>query len=101
MPRRYGFTVVGVVVPGGSTLANPSSAALAALVATVRVEQVPAIFAETIEPTTLADAVAGEVGASVAVVELYTGSLGEPGSGADSLVGMLLTDARRIVEALS
>ncbi len=99
--RRYGFTVVGVVVPGGSTLANPSSAALAALVATVRVEQVPAIFAETIEPTTLADAVAGEVGASVAVVELYTGSLGEPGSGADSLVGMLLTDARRIVEALS
>ena len=35
------------------------------------------------------------------MVELYTESLGEPGSGADTYVGMLRTDAQRIAEALS
>jgi zinc/manganese transport system substrate-binding protein len=98
---RYGFDVIGVIVPGGSTLGNPSSAELAALVDVIRDRQVPAIFAETIESATLADAIAAEVGTQVEVVELYTGSLGEPGSGADTLVGMLVTDARLIVDALT
>ena len=40
------------------------------------------------------------LGFTVAVVELYTGSLGEPGSGADTLIGMLLVDAERIASAL-
>jgi hypothetical protein len=40
------------------------------------------------------------VGYDVKVVELYTGSLGEPGSEGDTLVGMLETNVRRIVEAL-
>ena len=34
------------------------------------------------------------------VVELYTESLGEEGSDADTYVGMLRTDAARIAEAL-
>jgi len=98
---RYGFEVVGVVVPGGATLAEPSSAELADLVQQVAAAGVPAIFAETTEPATLAEAVAAEAGTDIAVIELYTGSLGEPGSGADTLVGMLLTNARRIAGALS
>jgi zinc/manganese transport system substrate-binding protein len=98
---RYGFDVIGVIVPGGSTLGDPSSADLAALVDVVRGEEVPAIFAETIEPASLADAVAAEIGGQVEVVELYTGSLGEPGTGAETLIGLLLTDALLIVEALS
>ena len=77
---RYGFEIVGVVIPGGSTLAEPSSAELAELVATIRREGVPAIFAETSEPTRLAEALAAEAG-NVAVVELFSGSVGEPGSG--------------------
>jgi len=98
---RYGFDIVGVVVPGGSTLAEPSSAAIADLVARVIAADVPAIFAETTEPTLLAEAVAAEVGRDVTVIELYTGSLGESGSGAETLIGMLVTNARRIVAALS
>ncbi len=98
---RYDFDVVGAVIPGGATLADPSSADLAALVAAIEREAVPAIFVETTEPTDLADAVAAEIGADVAVVELYTGSLGAPGSGADSLPGMLLTNAMRIAAALA
>lgn len=98
---RYDFTVVGVVVPGGSTLAQPSSAELSALVAKLVETGVPAIFAETTESTALADAMAAETDTDVQVVELFTGSLGEPGGGADSLIGMLLTNAERITAALS
>ena len=98
---RYDFEVVGVVVPGGSSLGDPSSAEMAALVDEIRHEGVDTIFAETSQPTRLAEAVAAEVGAEVAVVELFTESLGEPGSGAETLVGMLLADARLIADALS
>ena len=98
---RYGFEVVGVVIPGGSTLAEPSSAELTELVAIVEQEQVRAIFAETTNPEVLADAVAAEAGGEVIVVELFTGSLGEPGSAADTLIGMLTTNAQRIAQALS
>jgi len=99
--ERYGFEIVGVVVPGGSTLAEPSSSELAALVNQVENEGVPAIFIETTGPSVLAEAVAAEVGEGAAVVELYSGSLGEPGSGADTLIDMLITNAERVAEALS
>ena len=99
--NRYGFEIIGVVIPSGATLADPSSAGLAGLVEEIEEEGVQAIFAETVEPSSLAHAVAAEVGPGVEVVEIYSGSLGEPGSGADSLIGMLRTNAQRIVEALA
>lgn len=98
---RYGFEVVGVVIPGGSTLAEPSSAELTELVSAVEREQVRAIFAETTNPEVLADAVAAEAGGGVIVVELFTGSLGVAGSGAGTLIEMLETNAERIAQALS
>jgi zinc/manganese transport system substrate-binding protein len=97
---RYGFTVIGVVIPGGSTLAEPSSAELAALVAVIRDRGVPAIFVETTQPTALAEAVAAEVGGSIQVIELHTESLGAPGTPAATLAGMLVEDARLITGAL-
>ncbi|MCU0301715.1 MAG: metal ABC transporter substrate-binding protein [Candidatus Nanopelagicales bacterium] len=96
----YDFDVAGVVVPGGSTLARPSSAELAALTETVRQSGVPAIFANTANPQALVDALAAEVG-DIEVVELYEGSLGEPGSGADTYQGMMRTNAERISAALA
>jgi zinc/manganese transport system substrate-binding protein len=98
---RYGFDVVGVVIPGGSTLAEPSSGDLAALVDTIRTEDVQAIFADITESSELADAIAAEVGRQIAVVDIFTSSLSEEGSGADTLIGMLRTNADRIAEALS
>ena len=98
---RYDLRVIGAVIPSLTTSASASAADLEALADVVREQAVPAIFAETTQPTKLADALAAEVGGDVAVVELYTESLGEPGSGADSYVGMLRTDAQRIVAALS
>lgn len=97
---RYHFEVVGTVIPGGSTLGDPSSEALASLVDTMRDLGVSVIFAETTQPSALADAVAAELGGDVQVVELYTGSLGEAGSGAENLVDMLRANASRIAQAL-
>ncbi len=97
---RYGFRIIGVIIPGGSTLAEPSAADLAALVATIRALGVPAIFAETTHPTDLADAIAAEAGTGVAVIELFTESLGAPGTPADTLPGLLVENARRIAAAL-
>lgn len=98
---RYGYEVIGTVIPGGATLASPSSADLADLVSIIEEEGVQAIFGESTEPALLADAVADEVGHDVAVVELFTGSLGGENSGAETLLELLLTDAKRIAAALS
>jgi len=97
---RYDFEMIGTVIPGGAMLANPSSSELASLVETIEREQVPAIFTETVESDVLARTVAAEVGYDIEIVELYTGSLGEPGTEGDSLVGLLRANARRIAEAL-
>ena len=98
---RYRFEVIGTVIPGGSTLGDPSSEDLASLVATIRELGVTVVFAETTRPSVLAEAVAAELGGEVQVVELFTGSLGEPGSGAETLIDMLRLDANRIAEALT
>lgn len=97
---RYDFEMIGTVIPGGASLANPSSSELASLVETIEFERVPAIFTETVESDTLAQTVAEEVGYDVEVVELYTGSLSEPGTEGDTLLGLLRANARRISEAL-
>jgi zinc/manganese transport system substrate-binding protein len=98
--ERYGFEILGVVIPGGSTLAEPSSAHLADLIGLMRETGARVIFAETSQPTTLADALAAEMGGEVQVVELFTESLGGPGSGAESLSGMLIANAGLIASAL-
>ncbi|HSM01787.1 MAG TPA: metal ABC transporter substrate-binding protein [Acidimicrobiia bacterium] len=100
LAARYGFEVVGVVIPGGSTLAEPGSEELAALVELIDAEGIRAIFADTTEPTALADAIAGEADHLVRVVVLHTGSLGAPGTAADTLIRMLEENARLIAEAL-
>lgn len=95
---RYGFEIIGVVIPGGSTLSDPSSADLASLVKVIEREGVRAIFADASQPALLAETIADEIGHSVTVVALYAGSLGEPGSGAATLLEMMLFNASRISE---
>lgn len=98
---RFGFEIVGVVVPGGGTLGESSASALGALAEAVVAEDVPAIFAETTVSPRLSETLAAETGGEVKVVTLYTGSLGAPGSGADTYLGLLRTDAQRITDALA
>ncbi|NNF63334.1 MAG: zinc ABC transporter substrate-binding protein [Acidimicrobiia bacterium] len=99
--ERYGFTVVGTLRPGGSTHDEPSSAHLAELVGVMAAEGATAIFIEMDENPALAETVAAEFDGAVTVVELFVGSLGVEGSGAETLSEMLVTNAERIVTALS
>jgi len=98
---RFDFEVVGAVIPSMTTSAEPSVAAVEALVALIEDEQIPAIFADTSGSTRLAEAIASSAGNEVAIVVLFSESLGEPGSGADTYIGMMSTNARLIADALT
>ncbi len=98
---RFDFEVVGAVIPSLTTSAEPSTAEVEALVELIEQEQIPAIFADTSGSTQLAEAIAESAGNEVAVVVLYSESLGEPGSDADTYIGMMTTNATLIADALA
>jgi zinc/manganese transport system substrate-binding protein len=97
---RYGFRVIGAVIPSTSTQAEPSAGELNALATTIREAGVPAIFADTASPRRLADALAAEAGDDVRVVELYSESLAPAGTDGATYPGMMRTNAARIAAAL-
>ena len=97
---RYDFEIVGVAIPGGSTLASPSSAQIAELIEAIRSAGVEVLFAETSSPAALLDAVADEV-EGVRVVELFEGSLAAPGEPGDTYREMMVLNAETIAEALT
>ena len=98
--QRYGYTVAGVVIPGGSTLGEPNSQELATLVGVIQDRDVPAIFGNNALGQDVLDVVAGEVGRDVQVVSLFIGSLGGPDSEATTYVQMMTTNATLIAQAL-
>jgi len=94
---RYGFEQVGAVYPVNPS-AEPSAQDVARLEEAIRQHGVPAVFTESTVNPALAQQVAQDTG--VALVPLYTGSLGEPGSGVESYIALMEYDVRAIVEAL-
>ena len=98
---RFGFDVVGAVIPSLSTDAEPSAAGLEALADTIRAEGVTVIFGETTQSTEVAEALADEVGEDVEIVELFSESLGDDGSGAETYLAMMTTNTELITAAFS
>jgi zinc/manganese transport system substrate-binding protein len=96
----YGLTFGGSVFPSLDVTAEPSARDIEELVATIREHDIPAIFTESAVNPALAEAVAAETDARLVDDPLYTDSLGPPGSGAETLDGMLLYDALVIHDAL-
>ena len=94
----YGFEVVGTVLPGLSPDVEPSAQHLSGLVATLEDHPVPAVFGETTVNERLAQSIARETGSQLH--ELYSGSLGPAGSGADTYIGMVRANVEIIVAAL-
>lgn len=97
----YDFEIAGVVIPGGATLAEPSSRELAALVDVIVDREVPAVFSNTNSTSALVDAVAAESGSQVEVVPLYVEGVGPDGSGAETYADMMTTNAQRVADALT
>ncbi len=100
--KEYGFKIVGTVMPSSSTLAEPSAGDLANLIGLLEREDLCTIFTET----TLSDSLPQTVGQElrnceqVKILPLYSGSIGPPGSGADSYRGMMETNVSAILEGL-
>jgi len=100
LATRYELEVVGTVIPSGSDMAEPSAASLAGLATLINELGVPAIFTENISSPDLANTLASETGTNVAVVPLFSDSIGEPGSGAENYIAMMRTNGERIANAL-
>jgi manganese/iron transport system substrate-binding protein len=96
---RYGFTVVGTVIPSVSTGASPSAQQMAALVEHIKEHAAPAIFLETGANPQLARQIGQEAGIEV-VTGLFTHSITDAKGAAPTYVEMMKYNAKMIVEAL-
>ncbi|WRH26352.1 zinc ABC transporter substrate-binding protein [Arthrobacter sp. JZ12] len=101
LAQRFGFDVIGAVIPSGTTLASPSSSDLDDLTGKIHEAGVVAIFADSSQPERLAEVLAAEAGTDIAVVPLFTESLGAEGSDAGTYLGMMRANTERITAALS
>ncbi|KOX10271.1 zinc ABC transporter substrate-binding protein AztC [Nocardiopsis sp. NRRL B-16309] len=97
---RYGFEVIGTVIPSGTTLASPSTADLKDLSDTVREAGVDAVFADSSQPDRLASVMAQEAGVDIEVIPLFSESLSEEGEGAANYLEMTRSNTESIVTGL-
>ncbi len=96
---RYGFRIIGTIVPRVSTGASPSAQQLARLTEQIRDAGVKVIFLETGANPQLAEQLARETGITI-VSDLYTHSLSEADGPAPTYIDMMRYNVKRIVEAL-
>ena len=95
---RYGLELIGAVQPSDFT--EPSAREVAALIDQVRETGVPAIFGSQVFPSPVMEQIAKEGGARF-VDQLRDDDLpGQPGDPEHSYLGLMLSDARIIVDAL-
>ncbi|NOT05808.1 MAG: zinc ABC transporter solute-binding protein [Anaerolineales bacterium] len=96
--ERYGFEVVGAVIPSMSTDAGTSAKGLAALIEQVKAAGAPAIFLGEVENPDLANQIASETNVKV-VDNLYLESLTD-GAPAATYIDMMKHNVIQIVKAL-
>ncbi|MEV1044605.1 zinc ABC transporter substrate-binding protein AztC [Streptomyces sp. NPDC049916] len=98
---RFGFRVIGAVIPSGTTLASPSSSDLRSLTRAMEKAGVRTVFADSSQPTRLAEVLRAETGGQVRVVELYSESLTADGEGADTYLRMMRANTTAMAEGLT
>ncbi|MEU3853966.1 zinc ABC transporter substrate-binding protein AztC [Streptomyces sp. NPDC029554] len=98
---RFGFRVIGAVIPSGTTLASPSSSDLRSLTEAMQRAGVRTVFADSSQPTRLAEVLRTEMGGGVRVVELFSESLTAKGEGADTYLRMMRANTTAMVSGLT
>lgn len=76
--QRYGFKLIGAIIPSLSTESEASASDMATLAQVIKENQVKAVFTELGTPANVAESIGKETGAKV--VEITTHSLPEDGS---------------------
>jgi ABC-type Zn uptake system ZnuABC Zn-binding protein ZnuA len=97
--ERYGFTIVGTVIPSLSTGASTSARSLAEIIDLIKFSGAPAIFLGDVENPDLANQIAAETGVTV-VADLHLESLTE-GAPAATYIEMMQYNVARILLANS
>jgi manganese/iron transport system substrate-binding protein len=97
--KAYGLTIAGTLI-GISTEEQPSAQTVQRLVQSIKSARVPAIFAETTINPALIQTVAQESGVKLAPQQLYSDSIGAPGSAGETYIKMMAANTTAIVEAL-
>lgn len=100
LARRFGFRIVGAVIPSGTTLASPSASDLKSLAAAIETAGVEAIFADSSQPDRLAQVLKRESDIEVDVVPLFSESLTAKGMGAATYLEMMRANTRSISTGL-
>ncbi|MGA5220790.1 zinc ABC transporter substrate-binding protein AztC [Streptomyces cinereoruber] len=100
LAQRFGFRVIGAVIPSGTTLASPSASDLASLATAIERAKVPAIFADSSRPDRLAQALRRESHVDVRVLSLFSESLTERGGGAATYLEMMRANTTAIADGL-
>jgi ABC-type Zn uptake system ZnuABC Zn-binding protein ZnuA len=96
---RYGFQIIGAVMPSVSTGSSPSAQQLAALTDHMKATGAKAIFLETGTNPQLAEQVAREADVT-AVTELYSHSITDAGGAAPTYLDMMKFNTDALVAAL-
>ncbi|CDN09848.1 MAG: zinc ABC transporter substrate-binding protein [Richelia sp.] len=97
--QGYGLKFAGAL-GGLSADEQPTVAKVGQLVKVIKQKNVPTIFAENYQNPKLIERVAQEANVKISQRKLYTDSLGESGSGADTYQKMLIANTQTIVEGL-
>jgi ABC-type Zn uptake system ZnuABC Zn-binding protein ZnuA len=96
---RYGFSIIGTIIPSVTTGASPSSQQLTQLVDQIRTTGVKVVFLETGANPQLADQLSRETGIQV-VSNLYTHSITREDGNASSYLALMHWNTQQIVEVL-
>jgi ABC-type Zn uptake system ZnuABC Zn-binding protein ZnuA len=96
--QEYGFTQVGAIIPGFSTLSEPSAQDLAELERNISELHIKAIFIGWSTNSRLADRIAEDTG--IRVIRIYTHSLSEAGGPASNYLDYMRYNVNAIVQAL-
>ena len=95
---RYGFKEIGAIIPGFSTLAEPSARDIARLEDHIRKMKVPAILVDRNVNPDLAGQITRDTGTKM--VRIYSGSLSEKGGEADTYIKYMRYNVAAIIAAL-
>lgn len=96
--EAYDFEVIETVIPGTSTLAEPSAAGIARIIDLVREYDIPALFSETTVNDAVSQQIAEETGATLQT--LYIGSLSSADEPASTYLDYMRYNVNTIVSAL-
>lgn len=102
--EEYGFEVIATILPGTSTSSEASARRVAEIVETLKDEGVTTIFVGSTAGRGLksvAEAITEELGRTVRIVDMLTGSLAPAGTAGDTYLGYMRYNVERVFEGVN